>query len=635
MRQPSALRRVPLLLSLLAALLAPAHAAQPPLPDTAPDAAPAPNTVPATGQADAAQAAPSPDPASPSAAEQAAQLFATDWAWQLRHQPERATGLGEARFNGELSDTTLAARAFALAHHRSMLDGARQIARDQLAPAGQLDLDAFIALHQHQVALGELTPFDPLPISSHDGLHVRLPRLVAQMPFQSQQDYEAYLARLAALPAHVDGIIEQLRAGLAAGWSVPQAVLAPVPEQLRLLREQRHDGPLAAPFARIPAVLDEPVREELRARGARALDEQLAPALQRLEQYLRQEYLAAARTTIGASAQPGGGAWYALLVREATGSELSPAQIHAIGLQEVARLRRAGERLVPRTGFRGSLAQFLVFARSDARLMFRDGDALLARYRRTLAIAQARIGRVVTDIPEAGIVVKPMQGASGQPAAYYEPGHAERSAALVVDTAHAAMRPVWQADTIALHEGVPGHHLQLARMQALALPAFRRHGWHPAFGEGWATYAESLGPTLGLLTDPFSEFGHLNEELFRAARLVVDTGIHALGWSRQQAIDYLNTHTANPVADNAAEVDRYIARPAQALSYKMGQLTIEALRLQAKAALGQRFELRRFHDALLAHGTLPLPLLRQQMARWVRQQQANDEPQMTYPSRAQ
>jgi uncharacterized protein (DUF885 family) len=551
-------------------------------------------------------------------AQQAAQLFARDWQWQLRHAPERATALGEHRYNAYLTDTSLAARAQAVDHERGMLAAARKIDRNALAGQDLISLDLFIADKQRVLAGAALTPFDPQPITAYDGLQVQLPRLVAQMPFATEADYQTYLTRLQALPAHVDGLIEQLRAGRQAGWTTPRVAIAPVPEALRTLREGLQDGPLGAPFKRIPAAIAPDVRNQLRVSGASTLADTVAPSLRKLEAFLRQEYLPAARESIGASKQPGGADWYAQLVRTSTSTAMTPAQVHALGVQELARLRAEIERVIPRTGFRGGFPEFIVFARGDKRLFFTDPNALLDRYRRTLALAQARLGRVVTDVPAAGIVVKPMgTNSASQPVAYYEAGSASRTAALVVDNVRLDARPMWQVDTIALHEAVPGHHLQVARAQELDLPAFRRHGWYDAFGEGWATYAESLGPELGLFKDPFSLFGHLNEAMFRAARLVVDTGIHTLGWSRQQAIDFLAANTANPALDNEAEVDRYIAQPAQALSYKIGQLRILALKNQARAALGKAFDARRFHDAVLSNGAVPLPELERQVARWI------------------
>jgi len=264
-----------------------------------------------------------------------------------------------------------------------------------------------------------------------------------------------------------------------------------------------------------------------------------------------------------------------------------------------------------RTGFNGSFAQFAAFANSDPRLFYSSPEQLLARYRRLVARAHERLPELFSTLPGEDLVVKPARANGGMAGgAYYEEGSPGRPAGFVVNTARLETRPKWETETLALHEGVPGHHLQVAIGHRLeGLPAFRRHAWYPAFGEGWALYAETLGPALGFYKDAFSAFGHLNSELLRAARLVADTGIHAMGWSRQQALDYLNANTANPLADNEAEVDRYIAQPGQALSYKAGQLRIQALRARAQMVLGERFDLRRFHDAVLGNGALPLPIL--------------------------
>lgn len=552
-------------------------------------------------------------------ADSARRLYEREWQWQLRQQPEFATAIGEHRFDAHLSDTTLAARAAAVEHAREVLREVRRLDRAALDADDQVSYDLFIALREQVLAANAFTAFDPQPLSSVDGLHVRLPRLVAAMPFTNELDYRNYLSRLAALPAHVEGLVEQMRAGMAAGWTVPKAAMAPVPAALHTLHEDIAAGALFAPFLRIPASIEPDARDKLLVDGISALAD-AAQALHRLEEFVRNDYLPAARESIGASGLPRGADWYAFLVRHATTTRLTPSQVHAIGLREVARLRAEMAALVPRTGFRGNLDQFLVFARTDRRLLFPNQEALLDRYRKAVVRASAKLPRVVATIPEAGITVKPMSmDGAGQALAYYEGGSEGRSAALVVNVSQPGERPIWQVDSVALHEALPGHHLQVARAQALGsqLPAFRRHGWYQAFGEGWATYAESLGPELGFFGDPFSRFGHLNEEMLRAARLVVDTGIHTLGWSRRQAVDYLNAHTANPPPDNEAEVDRMIAQPAQALGYKIGQLRIAALRERAMTLLGRRFDLRRFHDAVLGSGALPLDELQRQVERWI------------------
>jgi uncharacterized protein (DUF885 family) len=558
--------------------------------------------------------------AAQSAAEQAHALFERDWQWRLSHQPELATGIGDHRYDNALSDTSLAARQNATGHARRMVDAIKAIDRAQLAGQDRISYDLFVDDNERVLARASFYPYDPYPITAQNGLHIRLPQLVAQMPFNTEADYRNYIARLKALPAHVDGLVEQMRYGMRNGWTAPKVVMQPLPAMLYTVREHLADGPLGAPFRAFPATIDKEVREQLALDGPAALAGSAAPALHKLEDFIRTEYIPAARDTIGASGLPGGQAWYALLARGATTTAMTPAEIHALGLKEVARLRGELQAAVARTGFTGSVQQFVVFAHTDPRLFAADPETLLSRYRRILARASAHLPELFATVPKEDIVVKPIQGAGAeqQPAAYYEAGWAERSAALVVNTSRLDTRPLWEAEALALHEGVPGHHVQVARAhEAEGLPAFRRHAWYVAFGEGWALYAEGLGAQMGFYKDAFSAFGRLNDELFRAARLVVDTGIHAMGWSRQQAIDYLNANTANAPSDNEVEVDRYIAQPGQALGYKIGELRIRALRDKAQAALGPRFDLRRFHNAVIDNGPLPLGVLEREIDAWI------------------
>jgi uncharacterized protein (DUF885 family) len=557
--------------------------------------------------------------AAQSPAEQAHALFERDWQWRLRHQPELATSVGDHRYDGALSDTSLAASQATVDHERRMLDAIKAIDRAQLAGQDRISYDLFTGDKERELARSALYPYEPYPVTAQNGPHIRLPQLVAQMRFNSEADYRNYIARLRALPAHVDGLIEQMRYGMRNGWTAPKVSMQALPALLRAMREHLSDGPLGVPFRAFPAVIDKEAREQLAVDGPAALAEAAVP-LQKLEDFIRTEYIPAARDSVGASSLPGGQAWYALLARNATTTSLTPAEINALGLKEVARLRAEMQAAIARTGFHGSFEQFVAFANSDPRLFYTDADALLARYRRTLERASAHLPELFATVPKEDIVVKPMQGAGAEqePAAYYEAGSEERSAALVVNTSRLNTRPLWEIETLALHEGVPGHHVQVARAhEADALPAFRRFGWYVAFGEGWALYAESLGAQAGFYKDAFSAFGHLNDELFRAARLVADTGIHALGWSRKQALDYLNANTANAPSDNEAEVDRYIGQPGQALGYKIGELRIRALRERAQAALGPRFDLRRFHNAVIDNGPLPLPVLEREVDAWI------------------
>jgi uncharacterized protein (DUF885 family) len=566
-------------------------------------------------------------------ADQANALFDRDWQWRMRHHPEYATTIGDHRYDAALSDTSLTARWEEQAHEKRMLEAIRRIDRKELQGQDRISYDLFVDDKSRRIAVAELCPVDPEPITAQDGIHIRLPQLAAQMPFDTEDDYRNYIDRITALPDYVDGLIEQMREGMRTGWTEPKVAVRALPAMLREMREHLVDGPLGAPFRRIPAIIDSDVREQLAKAGPDVLSRKAAPALQRLEDFIRNEYLPAARESIAASSLPGGPAWYALLVKNATTTELTPADVHALGLKEVTRLKAQLPAAIARTGFRGTTERFITFAHSDPRLFYKDPEALVARYKRTIERAASRLPALVATIPPDEIVVKAVQQ-PGAMAAYYQGGNDDSPAALVVNTARLDTRPIWQVETLALHEALPGHHLQVARAHALDLPAFRRFGWYVAFGEGWATYAESLGPEMGFYKDAFSAFGHLNDELFRAARLVVDTGIHAMGWSRQQAIDYLNANTANPPPDNEVEVDRYIAQPGQALGYKIGQLRILALRARAEATLGEHFDERRFHDAVLGSGALPLAVLDSEIGRWIAAEAAAAKPQASAEAHA-
>ena len=554
--------------------------------------------------------------AADTADQQARALFSADWQWRLQNQPEFATAAGDARYNGALSDTSLAASRNATAHERKMLDQARLIERERLSGQNQLSYDLFVEQKERRLKAASFYPYNAQPLSAQEGIHVGFARLVAQMPFATEADYRNYLARIDALPAHVDGVIEQMREAMRSGWTSPKVVVQAVPAMLKQLRESLPNGSLGLPFREIPATIPKPVRDELAAAGPAALKARAAPALQKLEDFLRTEYLPAARDTIAASSLPGGAEWYQFLLSDST--ELAPAAVHALGLKEVARIRGEMRGAIARTGFRGSFTEFSAFANSDPRLFYANPDKLLKRYRRLVARATDGLPRLFSSVPAEPLVVRQVQG-ENQGAAYYEAAANGRPAALVVNTSLLATRALWETETLALHEGVPGHHLQVARAHELPeLPEFRRFGWNRAFGEGWALYAESLGPELGFFADSFSAFGRLNSELLRAARMVADTGIHAMGWTRQQAIDYLAANTANGAADNEVEVDSYIANPGRAPAYKMGQLRIKALRDKAQAALGERFDIRRFHGAVLDNGPVPLAMLEQLVERWIK-----------------
>jgi uncharacterized protein (DUF885 family) len=573
--------------------------------------------------------------AADSADQQARALFASDWQWRLQNQPEFATAIGDYRYDATLSDTSLAASRAATAHERNMLEQARLIEPERLTGQDRLSYDLFVEQKERRLKAAGFYPYDPQPLTAQYGIHLNFPRLVAMMPFATEADYRNYLARIDALPAHIDGLIEQMRESMRSGWIAPKVTVRAVPAMLKQLRESLVDGTPGLPFREIPAAIPKQVRDELALAGPAALRARAAPALLRLEEFVRTDYLPAARETIAASSLPGGADYYQFMLSDGAGPGMDAAAVHALGLKEVARIRAEMRTAIARTGFRGSFQQFSVFANSDPRLFYTDPERLLARYRRLVARASAGLPRLFASVPSEPLGVKPAQeaGAEYQGAAYYEAAADGHPAALVINTSRMASRPLWEVEALALHEGVPGHHVQVARAHELVeLPEFRRYGWYVGFGEGWALYAESLGPKLGFFADPFSAFGRLNSELLRAARLVADTGIHAMGWSRQQAIDYLAANTASAPADNEVEVDRYIAAPGQAVGYKIGQLKIAALRDKARATLGERFDLRRFHGAVLDNGPLPLAMLERQVEYWIKATARDPSPPSKPPS---
>ncbi len=551
-------------------------------------------------------------------------LLTTDWQWGLSHAPENATLLGDKRYNHKLSDTTLAASRVYNRHEQDMLKEALKLNRASLSGQDVISYDQFVLEKQLAVSAANIYPYMVQPISQIDGLQSTLPSLVSQTPFNNALDYHNYLARLHAMPAYVDGIIEQLQQGMKSGWVAPKVIITPVPKQLRELRLHLKDSELAKPFQTIPKNVPRP--DVFAARGQKELNERVAPALLKLENFITSQYLPACRDSISASKLPGGMAYYNFMVKNSTTTDLTPEQIHDIGVAEVARIQAQMQLVMKEVGYQGSFSEFAHYLNTDPRFFYTNPDDLLNGFRSIITRTYQVLPTMFAHLPKAQAEVKPIPllGAEEQPAAYYSPGSDDGSRAgfFAANISNLNTRPKWEMETLTMHEAIPGHHLQVSMAkEAPGLPDFRRNGWYVAFGEGWALYAESLGYELGFYTDPYSRFGNLNDELFRAARLVVDTGIHAKGWSREQAIRYLDENTANAPSDNIVEIDRYIAWPGQALGYKIGQLKIRALRAKATAALGDKFDLRGFHNAVLDNGALPLSVLETQIDLWVSQQQ--------------
>lgn len=554
------------------------------------------------------------------------ELFRLHWDYTMREYPEYATEVGYPGQNHRWTDWSLEAIERRKRELAAPLRVLQSIRRARLSAADQLNYDLFRRNLQEALD-GARFPSELLPLTQLNGVQQDAARILEISPRYTARDYEDMLARLEALPALVDQTLALLERGLERGVTPPRITLRDVPQQVQNQRERDpRKNPLLKPFAEIPETIPANERARLRRAAEAAVREKVIPAFARLHEFLVRRYLPGARESIAWRDLPDGRAWYAHNVRVNTTTDLTPQQIHEIGLAEVKRIRAEMEKVIAATGFTGGFDAFLEFLRRDARFYFTNAEELLRAYRDICKRADPELARLFGRLPRLpyGVLPVPDYAAPSQPTAYYQPGspRAGRPAYFYANTYALDTRPKWEMEALTLHEAVPGHHLQIALAQEMDnLPEFRRHGGYTAFVEGWALYAESLGLEMGFYKDPYMDFGRLVYEMWRAVRLVVDTGLHELGWSRQQAIDYFLSNASKNEHDVTVEVDRYIVWPGQALAYKIGELKIKELRALAARELGERFDLRAFHDAVLGEGALPLDVLETRMREWIRAQQ--------------
>lgn len=448
-------------------------------------------------------------------------------------------------------------------------------------------------------------------------------------PFRTVKDYENFEARLARAPAIFDQAIANLREGIRTGVVQPRVVIEKALVQLDALAAPKavEESIFWGAITRMPDAFPAADRERIAAAYRKRIGDEILPAYRRLRDFLRDEYLPRCRSTVGLSALPHGREWYSHAVREATTTDFAPERIHAIGLEEVARIRGEMEEVRRAVGFQGDLPTFFRHLREDPRYYARDAAALLAAYRELQRRVNAALPKLFDIFPKSDYEVREVEAfrAKSMAGAEYMPGTPDgaRRGVFYVNTHDLKAQPLFGMETLSLHEASPGHHFQISiAMQVTNLPKFRRFNGYVAYNEGWALYAESLGKELGLYRDPLQWYGHLSDELLRAMRLVVDTGIHAMGWSREQAIRYMLESSSMAESDVVAEVERYIAVPGQALGYKVGQLAISALRKEAEAALGARFDLKAFHRQVLVDGALPLEVLERKVRAWIAAEEA-------------
>lgn len=561
---------------------------------------------------------------SPNAATRALhRLFQEDWEFTLQEDPLFATRVGDHRYNDRLPSVTVADFERRLARHRDFLRRLRAIPRDALRPADRLNYDIFERLKRDLIEEYEYRAY-LMPISHISGFHVEFPELPRHVPLQTVRDYENYIARLRAFRTYTEQHIELLRTGLQAGYTLPRHLVEYIEPTLRPhIVEDPEQSLLFEPFRSFPPSVPEGERPRLTEAGRAAIRDSVVPAYKEFMEFIQKEYLPKARPTIAAADLPNGAAFYRHRIRQETTLDLPPEEIHRIGLDEVRRIRAEMEAILQKVGFRGSLKEFFEFLRTDPRFYVDTPDQLLKEVSYVLKRMDGELPRLFRTLPRTPYGIRPVPDylAPRTTTAYYmpPPGDGSRAGFYYVNTYNLKSRPLYEVEALSLHEAVPGHHLQIALQQELPdLPPFRRFFGFTAFVEGWALYAERLGLEVGFYQDPYSDFGRLSFEMWRACRLVVDTGIHALGWTRQQAIEFMAENTALTLHNIEAEVDRYIAWPGQALAYKMGELKIRELRRRAEEALGPAFDVREFHDVVLRNGAVPLDVLEGLVEEYIR-----------------
>jgi uncharacterized protein (DUF885 family) len=499
-----------------------------------------------------------------------------------------------------------------------------KIDRATLSSADRLNYDLFRKDYQDRVEGFQYRRY-LLPLNQLDGVQT-VNQLADALRFTTLKDYEDWLARLKTLPARIAQTIALMRQGVKEGIVHPKIVLQRVPAQIdhQIVRDAKA-SPLYKPFTRIPEAIAESDRARLAQAAQDIIAAQVVPAYRQLKEFFVKDYLSAASDRVGVWQLPNGAAMYAHAVRQHTTTNLTPKEIHELGLSEVRRIRGEMQRLIDKVGFKGSFAEFAAFLRREPKFYFQSENELLEAYRamsRRIDPALVKVFRTLPRMPY-GIEPTPANIAPDSPAAYYRGPAADgsRSGTFLVNTHKPEIRPKYEMMALSLHEAVPGHHLQIAlAMEQKDLPNFRRYGGYTAFVEGWALYAESLGEEMGLYDDPYAKFGQLIYEIWRASRLVVDTGMHYLRWDRQKAIDFMIENTVKQEFEVIAEIDRYIVWPGQALAYKIGQLKISELRSKAKLALANKFDIRDFHDEVLKDGPLPLDRLETKISAWIDKQ---------------
>lgn len=557
----------------------------------------------------------------PAASAELKAFFDSEWQWNLEQNPTFASFLGDKRFNDRWGDQSLAAFAGRNRHRLEAREKLKRIDRAGLSARDALNYDLFMrdldsAIQNYEAGLYLL------PINQMGGIQTA-DEIADLMTFDFVRDYEAWIARLNSFGTYADQTVELLAEGRRRGIIWSRLVLDRVPAQIdKQIVEKPEDSPFFSPFRKVPDSIPGAEKDRLAAAARKAIADNVIPAFRRLREYFINQYLPSAYNDAGIWQMKNGDKIYEFLARDYTTTNLTPKEIHERGLAEVARIRAEMEKIKDRVGFNGTLKEFFEFLRTDPKFFYKTPDELLTAYRSVAKRIDPELVKVFRTLPRApyGVIPIPEKIAPDTTTAYYNGPAADgsRPGYYYVNLYKPETRPKWEMMALSIHEAVPGHHLQIALQQELGeMPNFRKFGGYTAFIEGWGLYSESLGDEMGLYTDPYDKFGQLTYEMWRAVRLVVDTGIHYFRWDRQRAIDFFKENAAKTDQDIVNEIDRYISNPGQALAYKIGQMKITELRARAKTKLGDKFDVREFHDVVLLSGALPLNILEQNVDKWL------------------
>ena len=548
-------------------------------------------------------------------------MFEAEWNYDMQQDPAAASELGDRRWNDRWQDLSFRAIHDRRQHYVAVLVDLKSMNRAQLSPADQINYDLFAEKYADRLEWYRLRLY-LVPVNQMDGIQT-ISQLADALPFQSVKDYEDWIARLRAFPAYMDQTIELMRTGMAVHILLPKVIMNRVVPQIESqIVADPTKSPFYLPFKEFPPSISAPERERLEKNAQDAIQNAIVPTFRKFREFYVTDYLPACFDQVGVWQVPHGDQIYAFLVRHSTTTNLTPEQIHQIGLKEVERIHGEMLKILQEVGFKGSLQDFFKFLRTDPQFFYKDPKDLFEAYEALAKSVDPRLVNLFHTLPRMpyGVEAIPAEVAPMQTTAYYRQGAADgsRAGTYFVNLYRPEMRPKWEMTALTLHEAVPGHHLQIAlAMELTNIPKFRRYGEYTAFVEGWGLYAESLGEDINMYRDPYAKFGELTYDMWRAVRLVVDTGIHAMHWDRQRAINFFMDNAPKTELDITNEIDRYIAWPGQALAYKIGQLKIKQLRAQAADELGPAFDLKEFHNVVLGSGAVPLDILEQQVNAWV------------------